>query len=115
MKPHYFGDPAPDPDDWQLDMAKGQGYVPSGCLLGGAIAMGEVNAGRDPCAGCAGPRARCGGRPERKPAHIQAVDECFGPPGSGPFAPSYRTEGGSTRPVIHSEEAAIDRDQAGEG
>jgi hypothetical protein len=40
-----------------------------------------------------------------------AVDEVFGPEGAGPFEPTYRTIGGSTRPVIHSEEAAIDREQ----
>lgn len=41
-----------------------------------------------------------------------AVDEALGPGGPGPFAPTYRTEGGSTRPVVHSEEAAIDRRDA---
>lgn len=41
----------------------------------------------------------------------RAVDEALGPVGAGPFSPTYRVEGGSTRPVIHSEEAAIDRDQ----
>lgn len=38
----------------------------------------------------------------------QAVDEVLGPQGPGPFAPTYRTEGGSTRPVVHSEEAALE-------
>ena len=61
MKPHYF-DGNIDDDDFMLRMAKDQGYVPSGCLLGGQIVMGLVNSGKDPCEGCKGPREKCGGR-----------------------------------------------------
>jgi hypothetical protein len=66
MKPHYFDQDKPDADDFQLSMAKHQGYVPPKCLLGGVVAMSEVNAGRDPCAGCNGPREKCAGRPKRE-------------------------------------------------
>lgn len=62
MKLHYFAQDAADADDFALKMAKGQGYIPAACLLGGAVVMSEVGAGRDPCAGCAGPREKCGGR-----------------------------------------------------
>lgn len=62
-KPHYFQDAEADPADFQLGMAKMQGYVPQGCLLGGAVVMGLVNEGKSPCKGCAGPRERCGGKP----------------------------------------------------
>lgn len=65
MKLHYFEDEAADPKDTLLGMAKMQGYVPQGCLLGGAVVMDEVNHGRDPCVGCEGPRERCGGRLKR--------------------------------------------------
>lgn len=65
MKPHYFDQESADADDLLLDMAKRQGYVPVTCLLGGPIVMGEVNVGRDPCAGCNGPRVKCHGRPKR--------------------------------------------------
>lgn len=59
---HYFdSEKAPD-HDFQLGMAKMQGYVPQTCLLGGIIVMSEVNAQRDPCAGCNGPRYKCHGR-----------------------------------------------------
>jgi hypothetical protein len=33
-------------------MAKGQGYVPETCLLGGKLVMGLVNEGKSPCDGC---------------------------------------------------------------
>lgn len=65
MKPHYFTQDAGDPDDMLLGMAKMQGYVPDGCLLGGNVVMTEVNGGRHPCWGCEGPRDRCGGKPKR--------------------------------------------------
>lgn len=65
MKLHYFNQPTADPDDIQLLMAKGQGYVPQTCLLGGRLVMGEVNDGRDPCSGCEGPRETCKGRPRK--------------------------------------------------
>ncbi len=64
MKMHYFDQDAADPGDIMLNMAKGQGYVPKGCLLAGLVVMSETNAGRDACAGCEGPRAKCGGRPK---------------------------------------------------
>lgn len=65
MKPHYFEQAEADVDDIQLDMAKGQGYVPKTCLLNGIVVMSELGEGRDPCAGCTGPRERCHGRLER--------------------------------------------------
>lgn len=68
IRPHYFDEPEPDPTDWQLSMAKGQGYVPAGCLLGGAVVMAEVNGCRNPCWGCNGPRGRCGGAEKREAA-----------------------------------------------
>lgn len=41
----------------------------------------------------------------------RAVDEVFGPPGPGPFpAGPGVTRGGRAMPVVHSEEAAIDRE-----
>jgi hypothetical protein len=74
VKPHYFNQTAADGDDIQLLMAKGQGYVPDQCLLGGAVAMSEVMAGKDPCDGCEGPREKCGGRPKR------TISETIGQP-----------------------------------
>lgn len=65
MKPHYFEQDQADADDMQLGMAKMQGYVPQGCLLGGAVVMGEVMEGNDPCAGCEADRSKCGGRDKR--------------------------------------------------
>lgn len=44
----------------------------------------------------------------RDPVAAAAVAEALGPDGPGPFTPSFRPVGGSTRPVVHSEEAAID-------
>ena len=46
MKPHYFSQDQSDTDDFQLKMCIRQGYVPSTCLLGGAVVLGlivEVN------------------------------------------------------------------------
>jgi hypothetical protein len=63
IKPHYFNDVSEAQSDMALNMAKGQGYVPRGCLLGGIIVMGLVNRGDDPCRGCACPRDLCNGRP----------------------------------------------------
>lgn len=65
IKLHYFDQDEADKGDILLGMAKMQGYVPETCLLGGATVMHEVREGRDPCAGCNGPRAKCGGRPKR--------------------------------------------------
>lgn len=66
MKPHYFNQDKADTDDIGLKMALHQGYVPPKCLLGGMVVMAEMNAGRDPCAGCNGPREKCCGRPRQK-------------------------------------------------
>ncbi len=60
---HYF-DMDKAPSDTKLEMAIHQGYVPATCLLAGAIVLDEVNKGRNPCWGCEGPRAKCGGRPK---------------------------------------------------
>lgn len=74
IKLHYFNDVAPPMEDIALGMAKMQGYVPKACLLGGAVVMSEVAAGRHPCLGCNGPREKCGGRPKSKP-HAQLPSE----------------------------------------
>ena len=66
MKPHYFEQDEADADDMQLGMAKMQGYVPQGCLLGGVVVMDEVNNGRNPCWGCEGPRDKCSGKPKQQ-------------------------------------------------
>lgn len=68
MQVHYFENDSAPSTDILLGMAKMQGYVPAGCLLGGAVVMSEVNAGRHPCWGCDGPRDRCGGKPKRAAA-----------------------------------------------
>jgi hypothetical protein len=65
MKPHYFNQESADKDDAMLGMAKMQGYVPKTCLLGGFVVMAETNHGRNPCWGCAGPRDRCHGKPQK--------------------------------------------------
>lgn len=62
MKLFYFDQGEADVDDFHLTMAKGQGYVPKGCLLGGLVVMSIVNDGGDPCKGCEGPREICKGR-----------------------------------------------------
>jgi len=63
MKPHYFGQDTADEDDIELKMAKGQGYVPKTCLLGGMLVMGIIReTTKSPCDGCEGPRAKCLGR-----------------------------------------------------
>jgi hypothetical protein len=62
MKVHYFEQDEADKDDIFLQMAKGQGYVPNGCLLGGQTVMGLVNSGVDPCKGCNCNRSKCHGR-----------------------------------------------------
>ena len=47
-----------------------QGYVPETCTLqdsvGGALIWSEINASRDPCAGCNMNRAECHGRPKQR-------------------------------------------------
>jgi len=67
MKFHYFDQYKPDKDDFRLTLAINQGYVPSGCLLGGKIVMRLVANGEDPCAGCNGPREKLFGRPKGDP------------------------------------------------
>ena len=62
MKLHYFEQTEADQDDVLLGMAKMQGYVPAGCLLGGMVVMDEVGKGKNPCWGCKGPRDKCGGK-----------------------------------------------------
>ena len=59
---HYFTEGKADPRDLYLEACISQGYVPSGCLLVGQLVWALVNDGKDPCAGCAGPREICGGR-----------------------------------------------------
>ncbi len=61
MKLHYFDQDEADKSDMLLGMAKMQGYVPETCLLGGATVMHEVQANRNPCDRCAGPREKCKG------------------------------------------------------
>ena len=60
---HYFDQAQADPQDVQLRMAIGQGYVPAGCLLAGDLVMEMTRKGQDACSGCQGPRERCQGRP----------------------------------------------------
>ena len=62
MKLHYFDQGEADADDFLLNGAKAQGYVPEKCLLGGMTVMYETKNGNDPCAGCNGPREKCEGR-----------------------------------------------------
>jgi len=64
MKPHYFNQDEPDNDDFMLNMAKVQGYVPETCFLGGQTVMGLVNEMKDPCKGCECDRNKCLGRPK---------------------------------------------------
>lgn len=64
MKFHYFDQEKAGTNDIQLKMAIYQGYVPKTCLLLGLLVMSEVFAGKDPCAGCNGPREKCYGRPK---------------------------------------------------
>ena len=66
MKLHYFEKDKAPSSDINLQMAIGQGYVPSTCLLSGQIVMTEINLGKDPCAGCNGPREKCYGRPKKE-------------------------------------------------
>ena len=61
MKLHYFDQDEADVDDTLLSLAKKQGYVPSRCLLGGAVVMAETYAGHSACWSCNGPRIKCGG------------------------------------------------------
>ena len=66
VKLHYFNQEKADESDIQLKMAKGQGYVPEGCLLAGIVVMDEVNKGNDPCAGCNCERGKCDGRDKKE-------------------------------------------------
>lgn len=66
--------------DLKLMMAKGQGYVPEGCILDGGLVMACVFEGQDPCADCNVSRHECGGRPnknqeeEKLPQHFNDVN-----------------------------------------
>lgn len=61
---HYFDNPPAAAYDLLLKLMIGQGYVPRTCLLDGRVVLSEMNAGHDPCKGCAGPRKTCHGRPQ---------------------------------------------------
>jgi hypothetical protein len=65
MKPHYFNQDKPDEDDKLLVACIKQGYVPDGCLLQGQLVFSIITHSGDPCNGCAGPRKKCKGRPEK--------------------------------------------------
>jgi hypothetical protein len=93
MKPHYFAQESADENDRLLGVAKLQGYVPPGCLLGGMVVMGEVVNGRNPCRGCNGPRERCGGQPKRD----------LGPPMSDDarWTGNQRADGVEVRPMLN--------------
>ncbi len=65
VKLHYFNQDKADEDDWHLNMAKEQGYVPQTCLISGHIVMGLINVGENPCWGCNGPREKCKGKPKK--------------------------------------------------
>lgn len=65
-KLHYFNDEAASKKDLLLNMMKGQGYVPHGCLLGGKSVYALMNQGEDPCRGCNCDRQKCEGRPGEK-------------------------------------------------
>ena len=64
MKLAYFHLLTADNDDVALGDAKTLGHVPTTCLLGGHIVWKHIALNLDPCAGCNGPRPRCGGRPK---------------------------------------------------
>jgi len=61
MKPHYFEQNEADEDDIELKMAKGQGYIPKTCLLGGSLIMALIRDAQSPCNGCNAPREKCHG------------------------------------------------------
>lgn len=63
MEENHFNNPAGATSDTMLRLCVQQSYVPPACLLGGQIVLGLVNAGKNPCSGCRGPRHVCGGRP----------------------------------------------------
>ena len=54
------------------DLMIGQGYVPATCTMpdppAGMLIWQEINAGRDPCAGCNHDRDECSGRPHQPAA-----------------------------------------------
>jgi hypothetical protein len=75
MKPHYFDQDEADKDDFQLFMAKTQGYVPKTCLLNGIVVMDAIRHGRyHPCDGCRGPRDKCKGRPWSQAKYEAAME-----------------------------------------
>lgn len=77
---NHFERPADAAADGLLQQCVHQGWVPPGCVLGGELVMVLMNAGRDPCAGCRGPRHRCGGRPftDFEQTSAQGVRSAFG-------------------------------------
>ena len=46
-------------EDFQLEMAKEQGYVPKDCYLKGILVMLLVGEGKNPCEGCNLDRKKC--------------------------------------------------------
>lgn len=67
MKVQYFTQQRADADDELLLTFTEKGVVPETCLLGGQMILSILQAGpeHDPCEWCAGPRDRCGGRPQK--------------------------------------------------
>jgi len=63
VKHQYFSQGKADKDDLLLQHAVAQEWVPKGCLLEEWLVHDLRSGGIDPCAGCRGPREKCGGRP----------------------------------------------------
>ncbi|NJN63832.1 MAG: hypothetical protein HC882_02420 [Acidobacteria bacterium] len=74
MKDHYFHQYNADEDDSQLARFKELRVVPLGCLLGGALVEVAVQAKKDPCGDCPGPRFRCKGRKRSGDQALADVD-----------------------------------------
>ena len=60
-----------------------RGYVPTTCELpvdlAGPLIYAEISAARDPCGGCNGNRATCGGRPKYEDIERAIIEGCGGP------------------------------------
>ena len=69
----YFHLAEADPRDHLLKEAITRQVVPAGCLLAGAIVMGQHESGRDPCLSCPCDRDRCGS--DRLQKHKPNEDE----------------------------------------
>lgn len=68
---HYFDLPGGAPaSDIDLGAAKIMGHVPTTCLLPGNLVWSWIARDSDPCEGCYGPRARCGGRDLVEPGSL---------------------------------------------